>query len=260
MPPGLSTPKSNQNKFNRVNRLQIQAASVRRLRPPYCLSVKRLGLACLLAAVTVITGAAATTACMFTLDSAFMRTIALPPARFTAAEITDWYKLLRIMGYAPTWLAVAAAFILVDSTRRTDDTPNINLGGRPLTWSRGPFLAASILLAGLLAEVVKLITRRARPTIANPEELYNWLAWSAKGINTGDLALPSSHAAVAFAAAWAIGKLHPRTLPVGLLLAIGCGTTRLLAGQHHASDIVAAAFVGLLPVVVLTALFDKPRP
>ena len=222
----------------------------------YCPAVKRLGLASLLTLATVISGAAAAVACIFTLDSLLLRTLTLTPAKLSGAEITDWYKLLRIMGYAPTWLAVALVLILVDSARREDDRPN----GRPLTWIRGPFLAASILLAGGTAEVIKLLTRRARPNIADPTELYNWIAWSVKGINTGDLALPSSHAAVAFAAAWAIGKLHPRTLPVGLALAIGCGITRMLAGQHHASDIVASMFVGLLPVVVLTVLFDRSKP
>ncbi len=229
------------------------ATSVRRLRPLYCPAVKRLGSASLLALATVIAGAAATIACILTLDSLVVRTFTLAPAELSAAEITDWYKLLRIMGYAYTWLAVALVLILVDSGRQEDDRPT----GRPLTWKRGPFLVASILIAGGLAELIKLLTRRARPNLADPTELYNWIAWSAKGINTGDLALPSSHAAVAFAAAWAIGKLHPRTLPVGLCFAIGCGITRMLAGQHHASDIVAAMFVGLLPVVVLTVMFDR---
>lgn len=201
----------------------------------------------------VLLGAAATGLCMVLADAWVVRHVALSSAGLAAAERTDWYKLLRIMGYAPTWLAVGLAITLIDSGRREGGLPN----GRPLTWERGPFVLACVVVAGLLAEGVKLLTRRARPDVANPDELYRWISWAAEGVNTGDLALPSSHAAVAFAAAWAVGKLHPRTLPVGLLLAIGCGTTRLLAGQHHASDIVAAAFVGLLPAVVLTVVFGK---
>ena len=42
-----------------------------------------------------------------------------------------------------------------------------------------------LMVAGLLAEGVKLLTRRARPDVANPDELYRWISWAAEGVNTG---------------------------------------------------------------------------
>jgi len=218
----------------------------------------RGGLAIMLFGGVLLVGGALTLACIYTLDASVVRGVTLSAEQLAAAERTDWYKLLRVIGYAPTWLAIALMLMLVDSGRAHNAAYG-QVTGRSMMWTRGPFVLACVAIAGLLAEGTKLITRRARPDVMMPEDVYRFISWAAEGTNTGDLALPSSHAAVAFAGVLALGKLHPRTLSIGLLLAAGCALTRVLAGQHHLSDIVGSLTVALVPVVVLTVLFDRPR-
>lgn len=164
----------------------------------------------------------------------------------TPFEITDWYKALRVLGYLGTWFAVAAVFVLTDSARAAP-------AGRPATWSRGPYLLASTILGGALAEGLKLLLRRARPE--DSDGAYSFIPWSTGDLSTGDFGLPSSHAAVAFAAAAALAVLLPRAWPVLFAAAAGCAATRVLAGQHFVSDVALAAVVGIASAWVLAHAF-----
>lgn len=150
-------------------------------------------------------------------------------------ESRDWYRALRVLGFWPVWGVVAAAMMLADSTRRGPD-------GRSLLFTRGPFLAGSTALAGLLAEGLKLLLRRGRPI--DTGGAYVFTPFDQHTFDTSYFGLPSSHAAVAFAAAFACGAMNRRWLWLGLPLAVGCGLTRVLMGQHFVSDVALAGLVG----------------
>jgi membrane-associated phospholipid phosphatase len=62
--------------------------------------------------------------------------------------------------------------------------------------------------------------------------------------DTSGLGLPSSHAAVAFAAGFMVWFVYPRAGPVALAVAAGCGLTRMLAGAHFGTDVFVAGVVG----------------
>lgn len=165
-------------------------------------------------------------------------------------ESRDWYRTLRILGSMFIWLGVAAILVLIDSGRTVG--PSV-LGPRA-TWTRGPFLLVSAGLAGLLAEALKLLFRRGRPI--DHDGTYALAPWSLS-LETSDFGLPSSHAAVAFAAAFALSHLHPRAGVVFILGAIGCGLTRVLVGQHFVSDVVAGAAVGYAVPAAITWLHQR---
>lgn len=148
----------------------------------------------------------------------------------------DWGRLLRIMGFWPTWVAGAVALVLHD--RGVSPPP---AGGM---WRRGLLLAVTTGIAGFVAEGLKLVFRRERPSSADGEYVFRAFTdqtWSTKG-----LGLPSSHAIVAFAGAATLSLLFPRTWPVWWLLAAGAAYTRVAAGAHFLSDVVMAAFAGWL--------------
>ncbi len=151
-----------------------------------------------------------------------------------ALEREDWYRLFRIVGYLPTWLLVGAAIGLADrGTAHARD-------------ARAARLIAAPILAGLAAELLKLLIGRQRPIhngVADGAYVYKPLL--SGFLDGSNLGMPSSHAAVAFAGALALAQLWPRARPVFLLLAAGCALTRLLAGAHFASDIAVAALIGL---------------
>lgn len=181
---------------------------------------------------------------------AFHHWSVLDPAQRALMESKDWYRLFRIVGFVPTWLVVGVIFILVDSG------PGGGRGGWsargvPL-FARGPFLIASTLVSGLLAEIVKVLARRARPI--DTDGAYAWVPWDRDIFKASDLGFPSSHAAVAFAAAFALARLHPRTIWIMLPAAALCGITRVWTGQHFLSDIVGAGVVGWLSVQILSRI------
>lgn len=167
------------------------------------------------------------------------------------AASTDWGRLLRVVGYLPTWLLIGAALILIDRTR------NLAHAGAfirdPLT--RGVMIAASAAATGLLAEALKLVVRRGRPTIEDGLSTgYAFRALADSPLSTSGLGMPSSHAAVGFGAMCMLCILHRPAWPVWMLLAIGCGATRVLARAHFVSDIVASAFLGAAVAWILWRL------
>ena len=147
----------------------------------------------------------------------------------------DWGRLLRVMGFLPTWLLAAAALALHDQDR-------------PLRFRRANLLFFSAALSGLAGEILKLLIRRLRPGEAGE---YIFRAFSERPFSTGGLGMPSSHAVVAFGAAAMLSRLFPRAWPVWWTLGWGCGLTRVLHVRHFFSDVVLAAIVGWLIAALL---------
>lgn len=153
----------------------------------------------------------------------------------------DWGRLLRVMGFAPTWILIALGITL--SRRGLAATRGARAVRMP-----GLFLLASIATAGLAGELVKLVVRRGRP--GPSDGLYDLVPWTGNW-STGALGFPSTHAIVAFAGASAMAHLSPRSAPVWLTLGAGCALTRLLDGKHFLSDVVAAAALAAGLVAIL---------
>ncbi|MCC6676080.1 MAG: phosphatase PAP2 family protein [Phycisphaerales bacterium] len=157
------------------------------------------------------------------LDPALYHFFAVDQARI---ERRDWYRLLRIIGYLPTWILLSALLAL---------GPAHALRGR--AW----LPAISAALAGLAAEILKLIIGRQRPL---PDGSYAFKPFLSGFLDGSNLGMPSSHAAVAFGGAFALARLYPKAGPVALLCAAGCGLTRLLGADHFSTDVYVAAGLG----------------
>jgi membrane-associated phospholipid phosphatase len=165
----------------------------------------------------------------------------------------DWGRLLRVMGFLGTWLALAIAVALQEGA---------DPARRALAKRRAGLLFWSAAVGGLVAEVLKLLLRRERPEVHAGE--YGFRAFFERTWSTAGLALPSSHALVAFAGAAMLARLYPRARWVGYVLAAGCGVTRVLTHAHFLSDVVMAAGLGWVVAYVMTrrwptdALADVP--
>jgi membrane-associated phospholipid phosphatase len=154
----------------------------------------------------------------------------LDPWAFTALAREGVYdndrdRLFRIVGYYPTWIAMAIAFWLHTRDRRHALVLGLVPG-----------------LGGLAAEVLKLLFRRERPGPNDGEYVFRAFTdqpWSTKG-----LGLPSSHALVAFTGAFVLCRLFPRAWPIWILLAVGNAVTRVQAEAHFLSDVTVAAVAG----------------
>lgn len=141
----------------------------------------------------------------------------------------DWGRLLRSMGYLPTWLLIAGGLWLHDR------------GKAGWGWRGGLVLLAPVLGGGV-AELLKLLVRRLRPS---PDVFaYTFRPFSEDLLSTRNLGMSSSHTGVAFAGAAVLAALFPRTWWLWYVLAAGCAATRVLAVGHFLSDTVVAALMG----------------
>lgn len=151
----------------------------------------------------------------------------------------DWGRLLRIVGFLPTWGVVALAWWLQCSN--SDER------------KRGAvLLLASPVAGGLAAELLKLVFRRLRPDDAQFGYAFRSFSdglWSNRGMG-----LPSSHVLVAFAGAFALARMFPRARWVFYVLAAGCAVTRVLAHAHYLSDTVVAACVAWAVVALVDGM------
>lgn len=147
----------------------------------------------------------------------------------------DFGRLLRIMGFAGTWIALAVA---VGLTHGGEDA------SRVVARRHGWLVFWSPMLAGALAEVMKILVRRERPALN--DGAYGFRAWGERTWSGAGLAFPSSHTAVAFGGAFMLARIFPRARWVGYVLAAGCGLTRVFARAHFLSDTVFAAGLGWL--------------
>lgn len=148
---------------------------------------------------------------------------------------SDFGRLLRVMGFVPTWLLAALGVWLHDRRAGT--------GGR-----RAAELALAPIVTGALAEGLKLLARRERPgDVLGP---YVFRPFDDRPWSTAGLGLPSSHALVAFGAAVALSRLFPTGRWLWFALAAGCAWSRVAAHAHWLSDVVAAAAVALVAAAI----------
>jgi len=152
----------------------------------------------------------------------------------------DWHRALRSMGFLPVWLVISVAMACINS-QSTNRTKNLRLA---LRWPL--LLSAAVLLAGGLGEILKVLIRRERPLLTGGE--YVWRSFTDRPLEGGELGLPSTHAMVAFAAAWMLCRMYSRAAPIWLALATGCAVTRVLDGAHFLSDTVLASAVAFFVV------------
>ena len=161
--------------------------------------------------------------------------LAFEYVRYPGVNGEDWGRLLRVMGFLPTWLLAAIALGMHD---------RISEWGK----RRAYLLFFSPALSGLAGEILKISIRRLRPGETGE---YLFRSYAERPFSSGGFGLPSSHAIVAFGASAILSRLFPRAWPIWWLLGWGCGLTRVLHGRHFVSDIVLAAIVGWLVAAVL---------
>ena len=96
---------------------------------------------------------------------------------------------------------------------------------------------ASYLVATVLANALKDVFDRPRPSLVDPN-VHPLVHVPGTG------AMPSGHAAGAFAAAVAVGLVHPRLRWPLIALAALIALSRVWLGVHYLSDVLVGAALG----------------
>ncbi len=141
-------------------------------------------------------------------------------------------QLSKEFGFIFFWVIAAVAVLI-------QDCPGLSF---TKNYQRAALLFGSALLGGFAAEALKLFIRRERPqTLLFSESVFR--EWSGEWWKSNDLSTPSSHAAVAFGAAWALCIIFPRPRVVWFAMAGLCGISRVVQQAHLPSDIYIAAVI-----------------
>lgn len=108
--------------------------------------------------------------------------------------------------------------------------------------TRGLWGAATVIAAGVLDQILKNISCRARPTAPGAGTFFAefpcFLAPHAYA------SFPSGHATTVFALAVVLALWYPRWRSLFLGLAILVGLSRVVLGAHFPSDVLAGALLG----------------
>lgn len=196
--------------------------------------------------VVVALGVTAATAAMMTADESIARSLQRPSVRsntfFKGAS-----NVFSNLGFPGSAMISAGTYFL-----------GLGTHSRPIA-SLGMHTGEAIVLGGVLAEGLQKTIGRSRPQrdISNAHDFQ-----FGKGFSNDDYtSLPSAHVTVAFAAATAASREVSRSWPgaarfvepISYSAATLVGVARMYKNKHWASDVVAAAGLGVYSAV----LFDR---
>jgi undecaprenyl-diphosphatase len=109
---------------------------------------------------------------------------------------------------------------------------------------------AAYFAAGGIANGLKDVFDRPRPSLVDPA-VHPLVAVP------DSYAMPSGHAATAFAAATAVGVVHPRLRAPLLLLAALIAISRVWLGVHYLSDVLVGSAIGVAVALALWLLATR---
>jgi len=113
------------------------------------------------------------------------------------------------------------------------------------------YLFLAVLLPVLFTEAVKWVVGR-RPFVGGKANPFNFVPFTG---TEAYFSFPSAHSVTAFALAFAVGAVWPRTRLAMFVYAVAIGATRLLLLAHHPSDVVAGAAIGLVGAMAVRYYF-----
>ncbi|MCB1282211.1 MAG: phosphatase PAP2 family protein [Salinibacterium sp.] len=195
------------------------------------------------------------------LDRPVFEALSVSKPELERMEEGGLYRLSWLMGTMWVWVFIASALYLHDRSPPPHG-PRPAMGRRRDPGARAIAVAGAALVAGLVAEVLKVFIGRERPTRLVDgqfvEQMYTFKPVLGGVIDGSNLGMPSSHAAVAFAGAAALAFVMPTVRGIALLLAGLCALSRIIASAHTLSDVVVGAAVGVM-VAVLFARWSITR-
>jgi lipid A 4'-phosphatase len=159
------------------------------------------------------------------------------------ADMLALFRLIGELGEGWGWLVLfALGFVALhwggELPRLREAAPRMR------AWSAIPaFIFASVAIAGLAADVIKIGFGRMRPKLLFGGNLYGftWLAW-----RPDHWSFPSGHTATFVAMVSALWWLWPRHLLFYILAGTIVAASRVVVGYHYPSDVIAGAVVAVL--------------
>lgn len=188
--------------------------------------------------------------------SLLLLAVDLPVAKYCSQDsypkiVMEVLNKAEPFGHAVGVLLIIATMVAIDRSRRG--------------WAPG-LCAAGALLAGLLANAVKLLVGRTRPRNFDPavsdvlQTFQGWFPWGTGG--SAAQSFPSAHTATAVGLAVTLAAVYPQARWWFYFLAVLVGCHRIESSAHFPSDVCAGAALGWIVghlCLVVTARFHQSR-
>lgn len=125
---------------------------------------------------------------------------------------------------------------------------------RPLCAHRSLFLFSAVAVSGILADIIKVIAGRYRPSELFEHGQFGFDFFHLERALTS---FPSGHTTTAFALAAAITYIWPRFALPAWLFALTIGISRIAITAHYPSDVLGGALTGILSVFLILHYWKK---
>jgi membrane-associated phospholipid phosphatase len=133
--------------------------------------------------------------------------------------------------------------------------PLSRAGARQQLLRRGvnlQYLLLAVAVPVAVAEIIKWTVGRGRPFVGGKADAFNFAPFNG---TEAHFSLPSAHAVTAFALAFGVAAIWPRTRVIMAVYAVVILMTRLVLLAHHPSDVVAGAVIGVVGALMVRYWF-----
>jgi len=122
--------------------------------------------------------------------------------------------------------------------------------------SRAIFVWFSIAFSGILADILKFIFGRARPSLFFEQHIYGFEFFKTAHAWTS---FPSGHSATAFSLGVSLAILFPKYKIPFLIIALLIASSRIIITAHFVSDVVAGSAIGIITVIAAERYFGRHK-
>jgi len=118
------------------------------------------------------------------------------------------------------------------------------------------YLILAVAIPVVVAEIVKWTVGRGRPFVGGKADVFSFVPFNG---TEAHFSFPSGHAVTAFALAYGVAAIWPRTRIAMAVYAVTIAMTRLVLLAHHPSDVVAGAVIGVAGAIGVRYWFAARR-
>ncbi len=159
-----------------------------------------------------------------------------PVALFFHNHYVSFFKPITALGNAALWLIPTLLLWLF--LRKT----------RPYQAKNALFVFGSVVISGLIVDILKPIIGRARPKVLFHEDFFGIDPLTFKA---SFWSMPSGHSATAFAVGVSLALLFPRyRIPI-LIASTLVAFSRIALTKHYLSDVIVGSAIGALTALWL---------